>query len=127
MAETFDEYENNKINSSQEWPGGVAERKTFDTRLRASLDQVELLEGVFRRVTEFVRIYEESNKDMLEAAQRSRKEGRGLRSAAIANGMENDYQEVATVSGYSRAKNPEERLLLDDLKVLLDQFPQKNI
>jgi hypothetical protein len=118
MAETYEQYEKNKQ--------GTVEREAFDDRLSAAMDQTVLLKAVRRRVETFVRIYEERNRELLEKARKMREEGSGIRTAAIAGGMEHDYQEVATVSGYSRAKNPEERLLLDDLKILLDQFPQED-
>jgi hypothetical protein len=127
MAETYEQYEKNKQTASKEgWTGSPAARPTFEDRLEAAMDQTELLKAVRRRVETFLRIYEERNADLRETAQAQREHGQGHMARAMADRMEADYQEVATVSGYSRTDSPEERLLLDDLKVLLAEFPQKD-
>jgi len=126
MAETYDQYKRNRRLARERPPvtGVESAISATETRLNAALDQAELLRGVYARVKAFLEIYEDHNKDLLKAAESFHQDAQGIRSAAIAQRMEDTYQEVATVSGYSRPKNPEERLLLDDLKVLLDQMPE---
>jgi hypothetical protein len=122
MGKTYDEYEKNKA-TADTTPG--PNRARFTERLDAAQDQRELLQGVRARVEMFVEAYEDSYAPELRdlAAMRAHENLTPVQTAMLRN-MERDLQQVTTTG--RRPDGLPYVLTLDDLKVLLDQFPQKS-
>lgn len=112
MAETFEKY--TKMRDT----GG---HLPLEQKIDLAMDQGELIRGVAARVTAYVRAYE----GFMEWERKHVKEVRENpdateRARSIADNMELDYQTL--MSAPDDPKNA--RLLLDDLKVLLDLLPE---
>jgi hypothetical protein len=117
MAKTFETYERLRDENT-------ATHRKMEDRIEGAVEQTELLQDVRRRVQAFVDAYEELNAEYLKTAQalRGRSEKTDRQEAMAAN-IERDYQEIYT-QGHHGAEDFT-AITLDDLKVLLDQFPQQ--
>lgn len=118
MAKIFDTYERLR-------DANAATHRSLETRLEEAVEQTELLQDVRRRVDAFVKAYEAMFAPEVDHVRYTR-EQEGYdpesRAARVADNMEMDLQTLR--SAPSRPENA--RLLFDDLKILLDQFPQKD-
>lgn len=112
MAKTYDEYRQYQETKDQ--------RHSTEDMVQAAMDQTELLQGVARRVQAFVNAWEKDIAPELEYAKRSQEGGWGHRARTILD----DTQRVADIWG--AGPNDKVFLLLDDVKVLLAMFPQKD-
>ena len=115
MAETYEQYEKNRAK-------GLVTNRSLEERVEAALDQTELFQGVRARVERFLAAYEGFMEFEREHAQAIRNDPvASERALMIAMNMERSIQELASVPD-----EPKSSLLLDDLRILLDQFPQKS-
>lgn len=114
MAETYEQYEKNK---GVLGPEGY---RPLEDRMNTALDQTELLNAVRERVQAFVNAYEQEAVPEMEYVRRSREEGLTLRAQMV----EADVQRIERIRPPGTTE--EYTLLLDDLKILLDQFPQRS-
>jgi len=116
MAKTYDDYQQTDVQKARENGEEIIER------VAKAMDRTEILQDVRRRVTAFVKAYEADVLIEVEHIAKVR-EAEGYdpasRVARVADNMEQDIQALAGPPG--------KKLLLDDLKILLDQFPQKDI
>lgn len=120
MGNVYEQYEKNRENMKT---GGEYKSGALYDRIDAAMDQTELLKDVRRRVTAFVEAYETLNSGALEEVELLRsRENPTDRVKAIADNIERDYQEVYTQGHHG--KEDFTAITLDDLKILLDQFPQ---
>lgn len=103
MAKTFDEYQ--RLKST----GGTL---PLEEKLNAAMDQTELIQGVCARVTAFVKAYELDTLPEALAVENMRENGHESRAAALS-------QDIQTLKS-SMGTEGRVRLLLDDLKILLD-------
>lgn len=119
MAQTYDDYERLKGTAL---PGSGC---SIEDRMDKAVEQTELLQDVRRRVERFIEAYEDLNgisvATVTEMRGRSDASERTLR---IADNIERSYQEIYS-QGHLGAKDFS-AITLDDLKILLDQFPQKD-
>lgn len=116
MAKTFEDYQATDPEKARE------ERTDVIERVAAAMDRTEILQDVARRVAQFVSAYEEMCAMELNHIREVRGEDGydpDSRRARVAANMEQDLQNLAGLPG--------SKLLLDDVKVLLDQFPQKDV
>lgn len=109
MAKTYEQY----LKNQQE-----QEDRVLENSVSAALDQVDLLRDVRARVEAFVEYYETHVAEILPfiTEQREKDTAMALKVAELA---ELDIQTVNPGDG-------KVRLFLDDIKVLLDQLPQKH-
>lgn len=121
MAETYDTYLKNKNQSENQ---GLPGQQSIVDRLESAVSQTELLQDVRRRVEAFVKAYEHLNRfGFQEAAKIRSRDNPTERSLRIADAIEQQTQEIYT-QGH-KGSSEFTALTLDDLKILLDQFPQQ--
>lgn len=123
MGNVYEQYEKNQAVNAKSASELRKEGLTLEDRVGAAMDQTELLQEVGRRVTAFVEAYERLNSLSLEEAKALRaRPDQTERTRRIADNIELAHQQLYTQghpgqSGFTA-------LNLDDLKILLDQFPQ---
>jgi gas vesicle protein len=110
MAETFEKY--------QELKDSDGTHIALEKKLDIAMDMTELLKDVRRRVEAFVKAYEEDIVPEELAAQRMRETGFEGRARVILDDLQN-VQSVQDEQG-------KVQLRLDDVKILLDKFPQQD-
>lgn len=118
MAETFEQYEKNKAQSRP-----VQENRwmSIEDRMDVAMNQTELLKGVCARVKAFVEAYEGFMEFEIKRVKEIRENPEATgRARSIADNMELDTQTLCAAP--DEPQNA--RLLLDDLKVLLDQMAE---
>jgi hypothetical protein len=117
MAKTFETYERLRDENA-------ATHRKLEDRIEGAVELTELLQDVRRRVQAFVDAYETLNAEYLKTAQALRDHPKKTdRQAIIAANIERDYQEI-----YAQGHHGDETftaIALDDLKILLDKFPQQ--
>jgi hypothetical protein len=119
MAETYEQYL--KKTAATTDPTGEASRwMSVEDRMGAAMDLTELLQQVRLRVEAFIERYEAEIADTMEFIAEQRAKGTSL-SVRTADLAELDIQAVAALSNPAEGKT---RLTLDDLKILLQKFPQ---
>jgi hypothetical protein len=121
MAEIYDNY---TVNAKQLDVKSRQDSRTFGKALfDVAMDQTDLLKEVRRRVQAFVDAYEPYMAMEVEhIAELRARPNVTDRLKAVADNMELDVQTLR--SAPADPKNT--HLFLDDLKILLDQFPQKD-
>lgn len=115
MAETYEQYLKN---------ARAQQDRVMENSVGAAMDQVDLLRGVRQRVQEFVDFYESDMEPTMNFIREQREKGSEL-SLKTAELAEYDVQTVAN-DGSPTTRASSARLTLDDLKILLEQFPQKD-
>lgn len=117
MAETYEQYLKKTAEATD--PTGEASRwMSIEDRMGAAMDLTELLQGVRLRVEAFIEYYGAHVAEVLPFITEQREKGTSM-ALKVAELAELDIQTVNPGDGKTR-------LFLDDLKVLLDQLPQKN-
>lgn len=115
MAKTFETYARLRDENA-------TTHRPLEDRIDGAVELTELLQDVRRRVTEFVHAYEAAYDMELghivetRGAEDYKPESRRAR---VADNMELDLQSLSGLPGA--------RLLLDDVKILLEKFPQTDI
>ncbi len=97
----------------------------LEDRLEGAVEITELLQDVRRRVQAFVEAYDQMfapEVDHVKYVREQENYDPEGRAAKVADNMEMDLQTLRSAP----AQPDNARLFLDDLKVLLDQFPQKD-
>lgn len=118
MAKTYDDYERLRDENA-------AIHRKLEDRIEGAVELTELLQDVRRRVEAFITEYEVLNEDYLKTARSILdREDKTDRQERVASNIMRDYQEIYA-QGHHKPEGPT-AIVLDDLKVLLDQFPQKD-
>lgn len=122
MAKTYDTYQ--KLKGEDRTMSRPTRKESIEARIEAAVEQTELLQDVGRRVKHFIEAYERCMdmelKHIAEARLAEDWNPDSFKGKIVRN-MEDDLQLLR-----SATDSPENaRLHLDDLKILLDQFPQQ--
>lgn len=117
MAKTFETYERLRDENA-------ATHRKLEERIEGAVELTELLQDVRRRVGAFVIAYEKMFAPEVDHVKYTREQETydpESRAARVADNMEMDLQTLRPAP----AQPDNARLLLDDLKILLDKFPQQ--